>query len=207
MPPRKTSDCDLLQMTKDFFRAVPEWPRNDIRYLCVHCNISVLMQTDDANDAEVPVRGFLQTTKSHMSKWAVWLQSPREWRPMRGVLEGNKEFEGAKIEARSAGSQWASLLVEGTLGRNKILCLYKKFESWEQPFRGKAFAALTWKLPRRSTTLPLITSPGQSKNKTWPKVGWPKQRRMQLAQRPTHRLLSPCSGECIPPKSKAHLRL
>ena len=29
-------------------------------------------------------------------------------------------------------------------------CLYKKFESCGQPFQGKAFAALTSKLPRRS---------------------------------------------------------
>ena len=44
---------------------------------------------------------------------------------MLGGLGGDKEFEGAKIEARSAGSQWASelLLVEGTLGRNNALIL------------------------------------------------------------------------------------
>ena len=42
---------------------------------------------------------------------------------MRGGLGGNKEFDGAEIEARSAGSQWVSLLVEGTLGRNNALRL------------------------------------------------------------------------------------
>ena len=42
---------------------------------------------------------------------------------MRGGLGGNKEFEGAEIEARSAGSQWVSLIVEGTLGRNNALRL------------------------------------------------------------------------------------
>ena len=58
-----------------------------------------------------------------MSKWEAWLPSPWEWRPMRGGLGCNKEFDGAEIEARSAGSQWVSLLVEGTLGRNNALRL------------------------------------------------------------------------------------
>ena len=123
VPPRKTSDCDLLQMTRDAFGAVAERPSSGIRYLCVHCDISALMQTDDAKEAEVPVRGFLQTTKSRMSKWEAWLPSPCEWRPMRGGLGGNKDFEGAEIEARSADSQWVSLLVEGTIGRNNALRL------------------------------------------------------------------------------------
>ena len=42
---------------------------------------------------------------------------------MRGGLGGNKDFEGAEIEARSADSQWVSLLVEGTIGRNNALRL------------------------------------------------------------------------------------
>ena len=65
--PRKTSDCDLLEMTRDVFGAVAERPSSGIRYLCVHCDISALIHTDDAKEAEVPVRGFLQTTKSRMS--------------------------------------------------------------------------------------------------------------------------------------------
>ena len=85
------------------------------------------LQTDDAKEAEVPVSGFLQTTISRMSKWPLkwesWLPSPWEWRPMQGRLGGNKEFEGAEIEARSAGLQWVSSLVEGTLGRNNALRL------------------------------------------------------------------------------------
>ena len=58
VPPRKTSDCDLLQMTRD---AVAERPSSGIRYLNVHCDISAFIQTDDAKETEVPVRGFLQT--------------------------------------------------------------------------------------------------------------------------------------------------
>ena len=125
MPPRKTSDCDLLQMTRDAFGAVAQRPGSGIRYLCVHCDISALMQADDAKEAEVqiPVLGFLQTTGSRVSKWEAKLPSPWEWRPMRGGLGGKKELEGAEIEGRSAGSQWVSLLVEGTLGRNNALRL------------------------------------------------------------------------------------
>ena len=43
---------------------------------------------------------------------------------MEGGLGGNKEFEGGvEIEALCACSQWASSLVEGTLGRNNALRL------------------------------------------------------------------------------------
>ena len=49
--PRKTSDCDLLQMTRDSFGPVAEQPSSGIRCLCPNCNISVLMQTDDAKVA------------------------------------------------------------------------------------------------------------------------------------------------------------
>ena len=48
---------------------------------------------DDAQEAVVPVRGFLQTTQSKMRKWEIWLPSPWEVRPTRGGLGGNKEFE------------------------------------------------------------------------------------------------------------------
>ena len=37
--PRKISDCDLLQMTRDTFAAVAERPSNGIHYLCVRCDI------------------------------------------------------------------------------------------------------------------------------------------------------------------------
>ena len=109
-------------MTRDSFGAVAERPSGSIRYLCVHCDISALMQMDDAKEAKVPVQGFLQTTKSRISKWEPW-PSPWEWHPMRGGLRGNKEFEGTEIETRSAGSPLVSLLVEGTLGRSTALRL------------------------------------------------------------------------------------
>ena len=50
--PRKTSNCDLLQMTRDAFGPVAERPSSGIRYLCVHRYISALMQTDDAKEAK-----------------------------------------------------------------------------------------------------------------------------------------------------------
>ena len=69
----------------------------------VHCHMFALTQTDYAKEGEVPVLAFLQTTRSRMSMWEAWLPSPWEWRPMRGGLGCNKEFEGAKFEALSAG--------------------------------------------------------------------------------------------------------
>ena len=60
VPPMKTSNCDLLQMRRDTFGAVAERPSSGIRYFCVHCNISAFIQTDDAKEAEIPVRGFFQ---------------------------------------------------------------------------------------------------------------------------------------------------
>ena len=64
--PRKISYCDLLQMTRDTFGAVAERPSIGIRYLCKHCDFSALMQTDDAKEAEVPVRGFHSVTQLHL---------------------------------------------------------------------------------------------------------------------------------------------
>ena len=75
-----------------------------------------------------------------MSKWEAWLQSPWELRPMRGGLGDNKEFEGVEIEARSTGSEWASLLVEGTLGRNNALKLAE--EKQQVPCEFPSFATL-----------------------------------------------------------------
>ena len=56
VPPRKTSDFDLLQMTRDAFGSVAERPSSGIHYLCVHCDISALMQTDDAKEAAPAAR-------------------------------------------------------------------------------------------------------------------------------------------------------
>ena len=76
VPPRKTSDCDLLQLTRDAFGDVAERPSSGIRYLSVHCDISALMQTNHAKEAEVPVRGSLQTTKCRMRKWRRGCRTP-----------------------------------------------------------------------------------------------------------------------------------
>ena len=59
---------------------------------------------------------------------------------MRGGLGDNKEFEGVEIEARSTGSEWASLLVEGTLGRNNALKLAD--EKQQVPCEFPSFATL-----------------------------------------------------------------
>ena len=56
--PRKTSDSDLLQKTREALGAVAERQSNGIRYLCAHLNISVFMQTDDAKDTKLPGQSF-----------------------------------------------------------------------------------------------------------------------------------------------------
>ena len=104
------------------------------------------MQTDDAKEAEVPVRGFLQTSKFRVGKWEASLPRPWEWRPMRGGLGGNNEFEGAEIEARSAGSQWVSLLVEGTLGTARTAAALRARALLDNAGEGGAMASreLDW---------------------------------------------------------------
>ena len=67
MQPRKTSDYDLLQKTRDSFGAVAEQPSSGIRYLCVQCYISALIQSDDAKETKAPVRGFLQSPDHEVS--------------------------------------------------------------------------------------------------------------------------------------------
>ena len=100
---------------------VEERENRGVRYLCVHCDISGVMDADDAKDAEIPVRGFLQSKKTRMSKWEECLPSPWEWHPLRGGLGGNKEFEAAEIEAKNDSSPWITLFVEGKLGKNNSL--------------------------------------------------------------------------------------
>ena len=78
------------------------------------------MATDNAQEAIVPVRGFLQTTYSKIRKSEMWwLPSPWDMRPMRGRLGGNNsdEFGVAAIEARdlNESSKWVEVLVEGKL--------------------------------------------------------------------------------------------
>jgi hypothetical protein len=43
---------------------------------------------------------------------------PYNWRPLRGRLCGNEEFESASTEARSESSGWVEIIVEGKLGKN-----------------------------------------------------------------------------------------
>jgi hypothetical protein len=42
-----------------------------------------------------------------------------DWNPLRGYgLCGNEEFESASTEARSEGSGWLEIMMEGKLGKN-----------------------------------------------------------------------------------------
>ena len=130
LPPRDRSDfgsvIDFVQLVRDSFVATAgrqeQWP-SGIKFLCVHCDASSMNAAGDAQEAVVPVRGFLQTTQSKIRKWEMWLPRPWDVRPMRGGLGGNKEFEEAAMEARSEGSKWVEVLVEGTIGRNNALRL------------------------------------------------------------------------------------
>ena len=64
-----------------------------IEYLSVHCDISPLILGSTSEAQKVPVRGFLQTAKtSWNSLWERWLPD-FPWRPVRGGLCGNKDFQ------------------------------------------------------------------------------------------------------------------
>ena len=73
----------------------------------MYCDASSMIAADDAQEAVVPVRDFLQTTQSKIHKWEISLPSPWDLRPVLGRLggPGSKEFEVAAIEARSESSK------------------------------------------------------------------------------------------------------
>ena len=99
LPPRDRSDfgsvIDFVQLVRDSFVATAgrqeQWP-SGIKFLCVHCDASSMNAAGDAQEAVVPVRGFLQTTQSKIGKWEMWLPRPWDVRPMRGGLGGNKSL-------------------------------------------------------------------------------------------------------------------
>ena len=71
------------------------------------------MTKDDAQEAVLPVHGFLQATYLKIHKWVMSLPSPWNVRSMRDQLGGNKEFGEAAIAARSKSSECVKVLVEG----------------------------------------------------------------------------------------------
>ena len=89
--PRDISDFGSViyfdQLVRDSFVATAgrqeQWP-SWIKFLCLHCDASSMTATGVAQEAVVPVRGFLQTTQSKIRKWEMWLPSPWDVRPMRG---------------------------------------------------------------------------------------------------------------------------
>ena len=122
LPPRTSDDCDLLQMATEVFNAAAgprdAWPEG-ITFLAVHCDFKEL---NDVDRVRVPCRGFLQGKDSKSYKWESWLSVHSDsgwlWRPLRGGLGGNKEFEDAENEVKTETSGWIQLLVQGQLGRN-----------------------------------------------------------------------------------------
>jgi hypothetical protein len=127
LPSRAAEHSDILQMATEAFYAAAglpkEWPR-DITFLAVHCEIAEVMCADPARARaiRIPVRGFLQAPLSRCYKWETWLPKTSapswDWNPLRGGLCGNEEFEGASTEARSEGSGWLEIIVQGKLGKN-----------------------------------------------------------------------------------------
>ena len=125
LPPRTTDDCDVLQMATEVFNAAagPVDARPEgMTFLSVHCDFTGLNTLDPTERVRVPCRGFLQGTDSKSYKWESWLSVAADpcwyWRPLRGGLGGNKDFEDAENEVKSESSGWFQLLVQGQLGRN-----------------------------------------------------------------------------------------
>ena len=124
VPPRTAEDCDILQMAREAFNAaagLPDARPRGLKFLAVHCDIAELMSADDASGVRIGVRGFLQASLSKSHKWETWLQHSWDWRPLRGGLGGNEDFENASIEVKAASSGWVELIVDGTLGKNNAL--------------------------------------------------------------------------------------
>jgi hypothetical protein len=127
LPSRAAEHSDILQMATEAFYAAAglpkEWPR-DITFLAVHCEIAEVMCADPARARaiRIPVRGFLQAPLSRCYKWETWLPKTSapswDWNPLRGGLCGHEEFESASTEAKSEGSGWIEIIVEGKLGKN-----------------------------------------------------------------------------------------
>ena len=63
--------------------------------------------------------GILQAGDSRSSKWEAWLPHLSHWRPLRGGLGGNEEFESASIEVNTESSKWLQIIVNRKLGKNK----------------------------------------------------------------------------------------
>jgi len=124
VPPRTAEDCDILQLAREAFNAaarLPDARPSGLNFLAVHCEIAELMSADDANGVRIGVRGFLQSKLSKSYKWETWLPHPWEWRPLRGGLGGNEEFESASTEVKTESSGWVEIIVDGKLGKNNAL--------------------------------------------------------------------------------------
>jgi hypothetical protein len=121
LPPRTAENDDILQMATEAFNEVagpPDARPDGLTFLAVQCNFSGLQHVDPEKRVRFPCRGFLQANDSKSYKWEKWLPEPWCWRPVRGGLGGDKAFEEAEIEVKSANSGWIELFVDGKLGRN-----------------------------------------------------------------------------------------
>ena len=111
---------DLVEIARSkFVEAEGARERPDaIEYLSVHCDLSPLILGSPSEAQKVPVRGFLQTANpTWNSLWERWLPN-FAWRPVRGGLCGNKDFQKALAEIQLDKSTWFEMLAQGELRRN-----------------------------------------------------------------------------------------
>ena len=112
---------DLVEIARSkFVEAEGASERPDaIEYLSVHCDLSPLILGSPWEAQEVPVRGFLQTANpTWNSLWERWLPD-FAWRPVRGGLCGNKDFQKALAEIQLDKSTWFEMLAQGELRPRK----------------------------------------------------------------------------------------
>lgn len=122
LPPQTSEDEDIPHMAREAFHAAAGLPHarpSGIKFLAVHCDITELLTADPAHERRVLIRGFLQASESKSYKWETWLPYPCWiWRPLRGGLGGNEDFESASIEVKTESSKWLEIIVDGKLGKN-----------------------------------------------------------------------------------------
>ena len=121
---------DLVDITRENART-QKGPANGQSYqtpgdLSVHCDLSPLASGSVSDVTKVAVRRILQISKPTCnSLWEPWLPD-YAWRPVRGGLCGDKEFEKALTEKKHgtdhprADSLQCKMMVQGEFGLNNM---------------------------------------------------------------------------------------
>ena len=111
---------DLVEIARSKFKeAEGARERPDaIEYLSVHCDMSLLILGSPSEAQKVPVRGFHQTANTAWNSLCDRWLPDFAWRPVRGGLSGNEDFQKALAEILLDKSPLIEMLVQGELGRN-----------------------------------------------------------------------------------------